>query len=130
MARDNDPDILSEDDLWRRIHPLQIIMDNNEGRVRPSSQAFRDQELSVFLARDDTPERALQGFADKGFALAAITAGLARDNAQTVWRDPTLIDPSHVVVEGKKKRTVDCVLALAARWVGESPPPPDRTKRG
>jgi len=33
--------------LLRRIHPDQVIDDKNLGRVRPSSGAFRDRELSV-----------------------------------------------------------------------------------
>jgi hypothetical protein len=33
--------------LLRRIHPEQVVMDGNVGHYRPSSAAFKDQELSV-----------------------------------------------------------------------------------
>lgn len=126
MPCTDDPAIGNDDDLWRRIHPDWVVLDENldeqtSGRVRPSSAAFRDESLSVLLAREDTPERALLDWQHKGFSLAAITAGLARQNGQAVCRDPTDEDPPHVLVEGRKKR-VDERLALAARWVGATPP--------
>lgn len=116
----NDPGIVNDDDLWRRITPDWVVFDKNLGRVRPSSAAFRDQSLSVLLAREDNEERALTGWREKGFALAAVTAGLARQLHQLVCRDPTPADPSHCLVEGKKKRA-DETLAKAARWVGAIP---------
>jgi hypothetical protein len=51
----NDPSILDEDDLWRRIRPDWVVFDENLGRARPTSQAFnndRAQEpMSVDLAK-------------------------------------------------------------------------------
>ena len=122
MPCDDDPTIADEDDLWRRVTPDWVLRDENEGRVRPSSAAFRDPSLSVLLARDDNPDRALTGWRERGFGLAAIRAGLARSHRQTVCREPTPQDPSHAIVEGKKKRVCDDILALAAVWVGTPPP--------
>lgn len=127
MPCTDDPAIGDDDDLWRRIAPDWVVLDENEdqergGRVRPSSAAFRDRSLSVLLAREDTHERALAGWQERGFSLAAITAGLARQHRQSVCREPTKDDPAHAVVEGKKKGRVDEKLAIAAKWVGETPP--------
>jgi len=125
----DDPGIADDDDLWRRIPPDWVILDENldveaGGRVRPASVAFRDPELSVLLAREDNPERALAGYRQKGFSLAAIKTGQARELRQIVCRKPTLEDRSHLHVEGnKKKLRVDEALALAAEWVGPTPPP-------
>jgi len=82
---EDDPSIADAEDLWRRIHPQQVFPDGNlNGRVRPSSAAFKAKELSCLLAREDTAERALAAksddgvaWRDKGFSLAAFTAGLA-----------------------------------------------------
>lgn len=128
MPCTNDPAIADADDLWRRIAPEWVVLDENQdeergGRVRPSSAAFKDPSLSVLLAREDTPERALRAWRDKGFSLASITAGLPRQDGLAVCRDQTDDDPSHCLVEGRKKRRVAEKLALAATWVGEIPQP-------
>ena len=99
---EDDPSIDDAEDLWRRIHPHQVFQDGNlNGRARPSSAAFKDKELSCLLAREDTEERALAAkgddgvaWRDKGFSLAAFTAGLARRLRQTVCRDPTPARPT------------------------------------
>jgi len=129
---EDDPSIDDAEDLWRRIHPHQVFQDGNlNGRARPSSAAFKDKELSCLLAREDTEERALAAkgddgvaWRDKGFSLAAFTAGLARRLRQTVCRDPTPADPPHVLVVGKKKSgSISGTFAEEARWVGEPPTP-------
>ena len=129
---EDDPGIGDDEDLWRRIHPHQVFADANlGGRIRPSSAAFKDRELSCLRASEDAVERALaakgdDGLAwrDKGFSLAAFTAGLARRLRQTVCRDPTPADPSHVLVVGNKKTgRVSGTFAEEARWVGGPPTP-------
>lgn len=43
MAQDNyrdDPAILNDAQLWRRIPPWHLVNDQNLGTVRPSSAAF------------------------------------------------------------------------------------------
>ena len=94
---EDDPSIGDAEDLWRRVHPDQVVRDQNLGRVRPSSAAFRHFELSCLLAREDTPDRALPAKADNGvswrdngFSLAAFAASLARRLRPTVCREPTL----------------------------------------
>src|SRR5437870_136262 len=87
----DDPSIPDSEDLWRRIPPRHFIADENRGVIRPSSAAFEDDDdgspMSVYLASDTpSPGAALVGHA--GFALAAITARLARECKQGIVRDP------------------------------------------
>lgn len=128
---EDDLSIGDVEDLWRRVHPDQVVRDHNLGRVRPSSAAFKDPQLSCLLASEDTADRALSAkgndgvpWRDKGFSLAVFAASLARRLRQTVCRAPTPADPSHLLVIGKKKSSsTSCTFAEEARWVGEPPTP-------
>ena len=53
----------------------------------------------------------------KGFALAAITAGLARQCEQGVAREPLPDEPAHAAVFGKKTDSVKKRLARGSRWI-------------
>lgn len=129
----DDPTILDDAALWRRIPPQHFVPDPNLGVVRPSSAAFEDSPdgspMSVFLAEivektgrkaDDT----LVGHA--GYALSAFTAGLARHCKQGVACDPEPAEPAHAVVFGKKTKSISRTLAKGSEWVI---PPPDRPAR-
>jgi len=84
MASDDysdDPTIPDDAELWRRIPPWHFVHDENWGQIHPSSAAFEDDPdgspMSVVLgAEASDPQRALAGH--QGFALASITAALAR----------------------------------------------------
>ena len=119
----DDPTISDDAILWRRIPPYWWILDENMGRVRPTSQAFHDDAnggpMSVLLrdvmvSEGRGPEDALRGH--HGFALASFTAGLARSLQQSVCRDPVESEPAHGVVIGKKSRACK-KLAKEAQWV-------------
>lgn len=125
----DDPSILNEEALWRRIPPGWVVWDHNRGTARPSSQAFRDDSdgspMSVFLAAvmqeiGRGPYDAIAGHT--GYALAWMTAGLARRCEQGVARDPLPDEPAHGVVFGKKTRSARKTFAREAAWVI---PPPD-----
>lgn len=93
--------------LLRRIHPNWLIYDANRECVRITSAAFKDQELSVHVGADITEqgidlETILQEKHGE-YALASITAGLARDHKQVVCRDPQEDQLCHGLVCGAKK---------------------------
>jgi hypothetical protein len=115
----DDPTIQNEDDLWRRIHPSQVVPDENRWVVRPSSAAFEDSSngtpMSVVLAEGQNPVRVLEKH--EGFWLAAITAGLARECNQGIFRNPLVDESAHALVFGKKTRAVKKKLAQGSRWV-------------
>ena len=70
------------------------------------------------------PATVLEGH--EGFALAAITAGIARDNRQAVVRDPLPQEPAHGLVVGQKTKRARSNMAKAAKWViWTDPPPPE-----
>lgn len=120
----DDPTILDPAELWRRIPPRHFVRDENKNLVRPSSAAFEDHPsgspMSVFLAEDVIgsgrgPHDVLANC--HGFALASITARLARDCSLGVARDPLPDEPSHTVVFGNKTYSVRNRLALGCQLV-------------
>ncbi len=123
-ALSNDPTIPDSEDLWRRIPPWHIVTDENLGVVRPSSAAFEDDDdgspMSVYLA-SATPLAGAVLVGHAGFALAAVTARLARECKQGIVRDPQPGAPSHALVIGRKTPGVRKRFAREARWI--VPPP-------
>lgn len=123
----DDPTIGDDVLLLRRIPsnpPLWVVWDDNEQQWRPSSAAFQDQEgssVSIVLAceleRTGRPLTDALASHAEGFALAAITAGCARENGQIVIRDPTADEPAHGLIVGKKTRAVRKRLAKATVWI-------------
>lgn len=98
--------------LYRRLHPTQLVWDDNEGRLRPTSNAFKGEVLSVNIG--DEMERRGLGIDfvlrfDPNHHLASVAAALARELQQHVWREPLVghpkygDDPTHGNVEGRKK---------------------------
>ena len=120
----DDPGISDEAGLWRRIPPRHIIFDDNMGRLRPSKAAFENHPdgspMSVFLAEcvvqtNRSAEDLLVEY--ERFALAAITAGLAREKKQGVAREPLPDEPAHAVVFGRKTDSIKRALAKGCTWV-------------
>ena len=122
----DDPSILNEDILLRRIMPDWWRFDQNLNAVRPSSQAFNDHRsgtamsvhlLTVLEKHGAEANAVLDGL--PGFALAAITAGLVRQWGQGVRRAPLAGDPAHAEVFGKKTQAVRRALARHSTWMVE-----------
>ncbi|HEU5406233.1 MAG TPA: hypothetical protein VFU48_00595 [Nitrospira sp.] len=78
MPRSDDPNILDEDDLWRRLRPDWVINDN--GAIRISSAAFWQDgevgEISVNVARLTTKDKLLANHPTH--EIGAIEAGYPR----------------------------------------------------
>lgn len=122
----DDPTISDDADLWRRIPPRHIVLDENIGDIRPSSAAFENDldgaPMSAYLAEECIdPQIALASH--EGFGLVAITAGLARECNQLIVRQPVPGPPGHVVIVGAKTDSVRKKFARAAakRWVLRPP---------
>lgn len=116
----DDPTIPDHAELWRRIPPRHFFLDENEGRWRPSSAAFDDVEMSVALAEvvvtaSGGPETVLAGH--PGYALAALSAGRARECDQAVARDPLPDEPAHAIVYGRKSKSIRVRFARECVWV-------------
>ena len=124
----DDPTIRDQCKLLRRIPPkvnLNLVWDDNLNRWRPTSASFdnhRDSShnMSIVLGDDlDAAERDVTSVLEghPGFLLAAITAKVARDNHQSVARDPLPQEPAHGLVVGRKSKGIKSKLAKAAEWV-------------
>lgn len=110
MAYTDDPSILDEERLLRRIHPNWIVPDASDPTIkRVSSAAFDNLEMSVELAsvrdaRGETLMATLDGY--NGFGLVFITASTARAKDQAVCRAPLPDNAAHGLVVGKKTKSV------------------------
>lgn len=120
----DDVTIANDAALWRRVPPWHIVPDENRGGHRVSSAAFEDDQdgspMSVVLgddvlASDRTAESVLADYS--GFALARICAGLARELKQGICRDPTVDEPAHALVFGKKSKGVSRAMSRASVWI-------------
>jgi len=132
----DDPSIRDDANLWRRVHPDQIVPDYTQGCWRISSAAFDDSELSIYLADEvlranRSPEQVMASF--QSYGLASITAEEGRRHSQKIVRDPQVDEPAHGIVFGRKRGSVAKRLsryANARNWVITPPkiqktlPPP------
>lgn len=122
--REDDPTILDDDLLWRRIvnNPNMVKIEPN-GKIRPSSAAFLDGytgEVSVHLARLKSLEKIQLDKSDVG--VVEINAGYPRSLGQTIVTDPTDNDPSHTLIcppdKPAKQRKIDArLMAEHSRWL-------------
>ncbi len=126
----DDSTIGDEAALWRRVPPWHFVYDANLGRWRPSSAAFDNDPdghpMSVVLGDQVVSEGRDTGdvvAGHAGFALASLTAGLARSEGQGVTRDPLPDEPAHALVFGNKSKSVQRRLAKGASWVIAPPGP-------
>ena len=117
----DDPTIADEERLFRRIHLVQLVKDDDTGLARVSSGAFRDRELSVNLesvlqAEGKGPRACLENHVTH--KLVSLSAGVARRHEQAVCRDSLPDDLSHGLILGSKNsRRVHEGLRDSAIWI-------------
>jgi len=125
---EDDPTILAEDQLLRRLRPGQLVHDGNLGRDRPSSISMsNDQEglvMSIYLEKELPSKGLTTGdvvSGHPGYGIAALKADFCRKEEQRVARDPVSnsprphpCDPAHGVVAGTKKESRQRHLARSA----------------
>lgn len=124
--RVNDTSVGGCSELWRRIHPKQIIFDKSLGKIRPSSAAFQDSTdgtpMSVLSARlvgrsGRDEFSVLRSFPNE--ALAAFTARFARSQRQGIELAPVENEPAHAHVFGSKEKSVRSQFAKHSIWAVE-----------
>lgn len=125
---EDDPTIAGDTLLLRRVltrPDVTVVWDENLNRWRPSSAAFDDHPngtpMSIVLsdaleALGRPHESALAGHEDT-HSLAAVKASVARQCAQGISREPTVDEPAHGIVFGRKSKKVRSTLAKQAVWV-------------
>lgn len=115
----------------RRVHPTQVIYDENKEEWRASSGAFRDEEMSC----DDENKLIAMGLCWKktlenydGYSLVRLSEQLVLSNPLSIVDDP-IVDPreenlAHVLIKGKKRRPVMNSLKDGCEPVLIRPPQP------
>ena len=105
------PDIVGDEEILnRRIHPTFCRPD---GHI--SSQAFRDQNMSVDRASYRDSDESLSNYA--GFGLAGFQTGKARMLDQEVVSAKELLNPAHALVMGHKSKAIARKIAESAVWI-------------
>jgi len=111
-----------ETELFRRVSPDQVVVDETRRCLRMSSAAFRQAEMSIYLqdelasARRE-PASVIETAAHRNHFLAAVRVRVALDLFLEVRRSPG-DDEAHGDVVGKKSsHQRDKKLSRAARWI-------------
>jgi hypothetical protein len=115
----DDPNVLDEHSLWRRIARDHYIEDRRSGQKRVSSGAFCDSSdgspMSVYLAAiEGTTDRIRGRYSDEG--LSEFTARFVRRLRvpQGIHPDPTDEERAHALVFGAKTDAVRRDMAAEA----------------
>jgi len=117
----DDLSIPDEERLFRRVHLMQLVRDDDTGLARVSSGVFKDKELSiniesVLVSTGKSPALCLQSH--NAHRLISVTAGVARQFSQALCCDPLPNDLSHGLVYGlKNKGSIHDGLRVASAWV-------------
>jgi hypothetical protein len=129
-ARVDDPTILNDDRLLRRVAPNQWV-NEPDGTTRPSSAVFKDPELSVNIdstmaAQGRSPNEMLNGF--PGYFLTSLAPSIIRQHDAEKGESHPIVrdleppnDPAHGLVLGKKTKSFANALVRAQKWI--EPPP-------
>jgi hypothetical protein len=115
-----DAPVPGDTSLLRRVHPSEIVWDDNDGCPRPGSGVFKDPEMSVHLGdvlqdEDRAPETVLAG--KPTYSLVSLTAAFVESEQQEVRRRPIDEDQSHGEVCGEKPRGRCRLFARTAEFV-------------
>lgn len=133
MPYADDPSIDNADYLLRRVlvNPMHVVYDDNQKRRRPSSAAFENDSNGSPMSISIEKNLLADGFTHESvlknqpqhltFALAKITAGAARNESQTVCKNPIDGVPAHGLVYGVKSKKVSGRLAKSSVWAIDPP---------
>jgi hypothetical protein len=110
--------------LYRRVRPDQIVFDQNLGRRRPSSAAFKNPDLSTdaaaVLSADGLDWHfSLEGY--PGYSLVQFTAAFCRGLGLPVIHKPLPENRAHTEVHGKKRQPVADAFVRDPDWVHLEP---------
>jgi hypothetical protein len=119
--------IRDDEILFRRIHLLHLVLDEDTGLARISSGAFKQREMSVNLESvlrlaGKGPGACLIGYSNQ--RLSSIKAGAARSCNQAICHDPLPDELSHGLVYGNKNGRIPDRLRALAAWALPPVPPP------
>ena len=117
----DDPSVLDDHELWRRVPAFWVVYDDNRKQYRPTSAAFQNSTgfngMSVVLGTDHgDPEGAVSSPNHSTHSLASVSARFARGCSQTLSRAPEPDEPHHGHVAGAKTRSISRKFAAESDW--------------
>ena len=106
------------DTVMRRVSRTEVTLHEDDGIIRPSSDAFLqggpEGDVSVYLASETTPERITRDY--PGTYVALVEVNVIRALGLEVERDPIQDDPGHCNITGRKTRGRARAIARSSRW--------------
>jgi hypothetical protein len=120
MAED-DPSIVADVRLYRRVHPNFILEDKTRGCLRLATGAFQDEEMSVAFGdtlakQGNDPATIFDAYVADGYCVVCFAVAAVRAAELGICRDPKHDDPAHGLVLGKKTGGKQRQLARACVW--------------
>lgn len=107
------------DTVMRRVSRTEVTLHEDDGAIRPSSDAFMqggpEGNVSVYLASETTPERITRSY--PGMYVALVEVSVIRALGLEVERDSIEDDPGHCNITGRKTRSKARAIARNSRWV-------------
>lgn len=115
----DDVSIRDDEVVLRRVAEGFVTDDQNLQRLRPSTQAFKqdgpDGLVSVYLISETDPATVADEGPEK--YLASIRVGVLRELGLGVVRDPLSGGPGHCVITGRKTKGRLNQIVRKAEWV-------------
>ena len=106
------------DTVMRRVSRTEVTLHEDDGIIRPSSDAFLqggpDGDVSVYLASETTPERITRNY--PGMYVALVEVSVIRALGLEVEMDQTEEDSGHCNITGRKTRSRARAIARSSRW--------------
>ena len=110
-----DASIGDQDTLLRRTAESFVVYDENLHRLRPSTQAFKQSELSVYLSSQTTPEAVISEGAEP--YMVSIKVGLLSELGLDIVMDPSSGGPGHCLVTGPRTKGKLNQIVKNTEWV-------------
>ena len=102
----------------RRVTRTEITRHEDEGTIRPSSDAFLqggpEGNVSVYLASETTPERITREY--PGTYVALVEVSVIRAQGLEVEREPVEEEPGHCNITGRKTPAKRRAIARSSCW--------------
>ena len=104
--------------VMRRVTRTELTRNEDEGTIRPSSNAFLqggpDGDVSVFLTSETTPERIIRDYPNTYVAITGVS--FLRSLDLDVVREPIAGEPGHCNITGRKTPAKRRAIARNSYW--------------
>lgn len=104
--------------VMRRVSRTEITSHEDDGTIRPSSDAFMqggpEGDVSVYLASETTPERITRNY--PGMYVALVEVSVIRALGLEVEMDQIGEDSGRCNITGRKTRSRARAIARSSRW--------------